>query len=90
MPIGRLCSTSHCGEPRWIGRVPVVCRPAGTLLVRSQRELLPIRHPPEPQHTRSLRQLGSSEPEDPLHFFRRSPRDALQLCHLTGHDIRID
>ena len=68
MPIGRLRSNSHCGEPRWIRNVPVVCRPAGTQLVRSQRELLPIRQPPKPQHTRSLRQLGSSESEDPLPF----------------------
>ena len=68
----------------------VVCRPAGTLFVRSQSGHFRIRQPPEPQHTRSLRQLGSSKPEEPLHFFRRSPRYALQLCHLTGYDIRID
>ena len=90
MPIGRLRSNSHFGEPKWVRTVPVVCRPAGTMLVRSQPELLPIWQPPEPQHTRSLRRLGPSEPQDPLHFLRRSPRYAPQLCHLTGHDIRID
>lgn len=40
----------------------VVCRPAATTLVRSQRELLPIRQPPEPQHIRSLRRLGLLSP----------------------------
>ena len=82
-------ATPNAESPGGYATCPSYVAPPGhscTLATRTP----PIRQPPEPQNTRSLRQLGSSESEDPLHFFRRSPRYALQLCHLTGHDIRID
>jgi hypothetical protein len=48
MPIGRLRSTSHCGEPRWIGRVPVRMSPR-----RDTACTLATRTPPDPAAARA-------------------------------------
>src|SRR5260370_1212559 len=51
--IGRLRSASHCRSPSpgVYAPCPSLCRHAGTLLVRSQRELLPFWQPPDQHHT---------------------------------------
>lgn len=54
---------------------------------------LATRTPPNPAAARATTHplpspTGPPQPEDPLHFLRRSPHYALQLCHVSSDDTR--